>query len=139
MTHTHTSLRATSPDVARRHVAIRAQPLQTPLRCRQWYTKRRRDLLATEASRRHALHFETLLCGSHHVVRMPENTWDLEGNEACVAWTGVIESVMCVGVQCEKNLLFFNKFTTGVTFDQKGSKFDVFHPNFVHPHSYGNS
>ena len=32
------------------------------------------DLLVAEASRRHALQGEALLCGSHHVVRMPENT-----------------------------------------------------------------
>ena len=80
------TLRATrSPDVARRHVAVRAQPPQPALRCRLWHTKRRRDLLGAEASFRHALHGETLLCGSHHVVRRLENTCDLrdmwlEGN-----------------------------------------------------------
>ena len=42
----------------------------------------------------------------------------------------VIESVMCVGVQCGENLLYYDKFYDGVIFDQKGSKFDVFHPSF---------
>ena len=51
------------------------------------HTKRRRDLLAAEASRRHGLHGETIVCGSRHVVvRMHENTWDLEGNVACGVW-----------------------------------------------------
>ena len=36
-----------------------------------------RDLLGAEASGRHALHGETLLCGSHHVVRRLENIGDL--------------------------------------------------------------
>ena len=36
--------------------------------------------------KRRVLHGETLLCGSHHVVvRMPENTWDIEGN--CGLWS----------------------------------------------------
>ena len=85
----HTSLRTTlSPDVARRHVAVRAQPPQPALRCRLRHTKRRRDLLAAEASRRHALHGETILCVSHHVVvKRLENTWDLEENVACGVWT----------------------------------------------------
>ena len=41
----------------------------------------------------------------------------------------VIESVMCVGVQCWKNLLFLIK----LILIQMGSKFDVFHPNFGPP------
>ena len=45
-----------------------AQPPQPALHCRLRHTKRRRDFLAAEPSRRHALHGETLLCGSHHVV-----------------------------------------------------------------------
>ena len=46
----------------------------------------------------------------------------------------------CVSVcNVEKTCCFKIKFTTGVIFDQRGSKFDVFHPNFGHPHSYGNS
>ena len=86
--HTHTSLRTTrSPSVARRHV-VRA------LRCRLRHTKRRRDLLAAEASRRHALQGETFLCGSHHVVvRRLENTWDLEGNVACGVSCALVSNV----------------------------------------------
>ena len=101
-----TSLRTTRwPDVARRHVTVRAQPLQPALRCRLQHTKRRRALLAAEASGRHALHGETLLCGSHHVVvRMLGNTWVLEGNVACGLWLHRVGHVR----QCAmcKNLLF---------------------------------
>ena len=72
---------------------------------------------AAEASRRHALHGETLLCGSHHVVRRLENTCDLR-EMRLVLWIRVIESVMCVGVQCGKNCCFMMNFPTGVIFDQ---------------------
>ena len=84
MTHTPASAPRGRPIL---RDATRAQPLQPALRCRHRHTKRRRDLLAAEASRLHALRGETLLCGSHHVsVRMPENTRDLEGNVACGVW-----------------------------------------------------
>ena len=52
--HTQTSPRTTrSPNVARRHVAVRAQPLQPPLRCRLRQTQRGRVFLVAEASVRH--------------------------------------------------------------------------------------
>ena len=74
--------------------------------------RRLRDLLAAEASRRHALHGETLLCGSHHVVvKRLENTWDLEGNVAC----GVCKCHRVGHVRrCAmwENLLFYDKFNT---------------------------
>ena len=55
--------------------------------CRLRHTKRRRDFLAAEPSRRHALHGDTLSCVSHHVVvKRLENTWDLVGNVACGEW-----------------------------------------------------
>ena len=89
------------------HVAVRAQPLQPPLHCRLRQTQRGRDFLGAEASGRHALHGETLLCGSHHVVRKLENTCELR--EMWLRVYGyVIKSVMCVGVQCRKNLLFYD-------------------------------
>ena len=46
---TQTSLRTTrSPDVVRRHVAVRARPLQPPLRCRLCQAQRGRDLLGAK-------------------------------------------------------------------------------------------
>ena len=68
--HTPASAPRGRPDVARHHVAVRAQPPQPALRCRLRQAKRRRD--------RHAFHGEPLLCGSHHVVRRLQNTCDLK-------------------------------------------------------------
>ena len=60
--------------------------------------KRGRHLLGAEASGRHSLHGETLLCGSHHVVRRLENTCDLR-KMWLVVYGYVIKSVMCVSVR----------------------------------------
>ena len=48
-----------------------------------------------------ALHGETLLCGSHHVVRRRENTCDLR-EMWLVVYGYAIKSVMWVSVQCVK-------------------------------------
>ena len=90
-----------------------------PLRCRLRQAQRGRDLLGAEASGRNVFHGETLHYRSHYVVvKMPENTWDLEDMwlEVCGY---VIKSVMCVGVQCGKICCFTIIFTTGVFFHPK--------------------
>ena len=103
---TYTSLRTTlSPDVAQRHVAVRAQPPQPALRCCLRHTQRGRDFFGAETSGRHALHGETLFCGSHHVVRRLENAYDLR-EMWLVVYGYVIKSVMCVNVQCVKTCCF---------------------------------
>ena len=71
---------------------------QPALRCRLRHSTGRRDLLGAEASGRHALHGETLLCGSHHVVRRLENTCGSK-EMWLVVCEYVIKSVMCVSVQ----------------------------------------
>ena len=77
-------------------------------------------LLGAQASGRHALHGETLLCGSHHVVRR---------HVACGAW--ICHQVGHVR-QCAmwQNVLTCDTFHNKGIFDQKGSKFVVFQPNF---------
>ena len=84
-----------------RCVAVRAQPLQPPLRCRLRRTKRHHDFLGAAASCRHALHGDTLLCGSQHVLRRLENTCDLRKMWLLV-YGYVIKSVTCVSVQYGK-------------------------------------
>ena len=91
------------------------------------HTKRRRDLLGAEASGRHALHGETLLCGSHHVVRRLENTCDL-GEMWLVVCGYVIKSVMCVSVQCVKTCRFVINLTPEGIFIKRRSKFVFFSP-----------
>ena len=59
------------------NLRITVQKSRLPLRCRLWQAQRDRVLLGAEASGRHALHGETLPCGSHHVVRRLENICDL--------------------------------------------------------------
>ena len=44
-------------------ITVQKKKKRLPLRCRLRQAQRGRDLLATEASRRHALYGETLLCG----------------------------------------------------------------------------
>ena len=101
---------------ARRHVAVRAQPLQPPLRCRLRQAQRGRDFLGAEALGHHALHGETLLCGSHHVVTRLENTCDLR-EMWLVVYGYVINLVMCVCVQYGKMCCFVIQITTEGIFD----------------------
>ena len=98
------------------HVAIRAQHLQPPVRGPQRHTKRLRDLLAAQDSGRS---MAKLFCGSHHVVRMPENASDVRKCcLGCVDW-------------CHDSRCFTINFTTDVMFDQKRSPtMVVFHANF---------
>ena len=51
-----------------------------------WATPRRRDLLAWSLAWTCAPWRNAPLQTHHVVVRMPENTWDLEGNVACGVW-----------------------------------------------------
>ena len=98
------------------HDLCSKKPPLPPLRCRLRQTQRGRDFLGGEASGRHALHGETLLCGSHHVVTRLEITCDLKENLACGA---------CICHQVghvrqwsiwKKVLIFFAKFYNRVLF-----------------------
>ena len=71
------------------NLRITVQKSRLPLRCRLREAQRGRDLLGAEASGRQAINGETLICGSHHVVRRLENTCDV----ACGVWTPSIKSV----------------------------------------------
>ena len=58
----------------------------------------------------------------------------------CGAWTGVIESVMCVGVPCIKTCCFTLKFTTGVIFHERRPEITCFFLLNSSPlYSYGKS
>ena len=109
------------------HVAVRAQPLEPPLRCRLQQAQRSRDFLGAEASGRHALHGETLFCRSHHDVRRLENTCDLRELWVCGGYVR----------QCAiwKNVLICENFYTRGIFDQRELEIVVFHPNFE-PHHF---
>ena len=64
---THTSLPATlSPNVVRHHLALRAEPLQAPVRCRLRQAQRGRDLLAARAGGCHFFDGKEFLCGQDH-------------------------------------------------------------------------
>ena len=93
------------------------------------HIQRGRDLLGAEASGRNALHVETLLCGSQHVVRRLENTCDLR-EMWLVVYGYVIKSVMCVSVQRVKTCCFVINLTPEGIFYQKEIEICCFHPNF---------
>ena len=104
----------------------------TPASLSSAASQRGRDFLGAEASGRDALHGETLLCGSHHVVRRLENTCDLR-EMWLVMYGYVIKPVMCVSVRCGKMCGFVINFTTEVILDLKGLEICCFHPNFEPP------
>ena len=109
-------------------MAVRAQPLQPPLRCRLRQAWRGRDLLSTEASGCHALHGETLLCGSHHVVSGLENTCDLK-EMWLVVYGYVIKSVIVRQCAIWENVLICDKISQQRSmFDQKGLEICCFSP-----------
>ena len=74
------------------------------------------------------LHRETLLCGSHHVVRRLESTCDL-GEMWLVVYGFVIKSVMCVSVRC----WFVKPLHQKAFLIRRGSKFVVFTLNASPP------
>ena len=93
---THTSLRAAwSPNVVRHHLALRAESLQAPLRCRLRQAQRGRDLLVARASGCHFFDGKEFLCGQDH--SRCENAYKQLGFVSNVAVVcGCV--VPCVGV-----------------------------------------
>ena len=98
-------------------LAIRAEPLQPPLRCPQRHPKRLSDLLAAEAF----FQCEEFTCISHH--SRDENAYKhLDVRQMwlwCIDWCH--ESVMCVSRRKVQNLLFY-RILKRVHFSSKGAQ-----------------
>ena len=105
-------------------------PSQPALRCRLRQVQRVRDLLVAKASGRHALHGETLVRGSHHVVRRLENTCDLS-EMWLVVYGYVIKSV---SVRYGKMCCCVISFTPEGIVDQNGLEICCFSPLYRASH-----